>query len=42
MERYKDAELNLKRALELNPGHYGATNNLKVLEYQRAHNSHKS
>ena len=36
MEQYPEAERNLKHALELNPGHHGATNNLKVLEYQRA------
>ena len=36
MERYSEAERNLKQALQLNPDHYGAANNLKVLDYQRA------
>ena len=37
MERYSEAEHNLKHALHLNPNHYGAANNLKVLEYQQSH-----
>lgn len=41
MQRYPEAEWNLKHALQLNPNHYGAANNLKVLDYQRAR-SHAS
>lgn len=36
MGKYEEAEVNLKHALQLNPEHYGAINNLKVLEYHRA------
>ena len=36
MGEYEKAEVNLKHALLLNPEHYGAVNNLKVLEYHRA------
>ena len=36
MGEYEKAEVNLKHALLLNPEHYGAVNNLKVLDYHRA------
>ena len=35
MGKIEESEKYLKQALQLNPQHYGALNNLKVVEFQK-------
>ena len=41
MGREEEAKQNLHRALELNPHHVGAQNNLRVIEYYQNKNKPK-